>query len=97
VKIIKTAYSPLIIVLAVIAAILITVYVATQKYNTEKNAEINATASAFLAGKILNCTNGSSEEDISIARGWQYRDSDGNIRFKKESTIFLVTQCKETK
>jgi hypothetical protein len=94
-RVIKNTYLPLALIVAVIGAILTVVYISTKKYNADKESEVNATTSAFLAGKPLNCINGGSEEDVSKASGWQYRDSDGNIRFKKDSVIFLPTQCKE--
>jgi len=94
-RIVGNSYFALTIVGTVIISILSGIYFATYRYNAQKDSEANATTTAFLAGKTLNCINGGSEEDISISRGWQYRDSDDNVRFKKDSTIFLPSQCKE--
>ncbi len=94
-KIIGNAYVVIGLILAVFVGILINVYISTQKYSENKSQEENATAVAFIAGKTLNCVSGGSEEDISITKGWEYRDSDGNVRFKKDSAVFLPSQCKE--
>ncbi|MFA6190936.1 MAG: hypothetical protein WC665_01160 [Sulfurimonas sp.] len=94
-KIIGNAYVVIGFILAVFVAILINVYISTQKYNKNKAQEENVIAAAFIGGKTLNCVNGGREEDISIIKGWEYRDSDGNVRFKKDSSIFLPSQCRE--
>jgi hypothetical protein len=94
IHIIGNAYIGYAVVCILIIAVLINVYLATQNYNSKKRAENNATVSAFLNGKTINCIDGGREDDISISKGWEYRNDGSGARFKKDGTIFLPSQCK---
>jgi len=88
------AYIGYLVLFVIIGFVLSSEYFATQAYNAKKKAEENATISAFLAGKTLNCIDADREDDISLSKGWQCRNENGIARFKKDGTIFQVNQCR---